>query len=102
MKRDILFNVSKSDDCVDYPHFEQIWTHFMASQCMHFIYFSRIREGGKQLFLLWSKDKGEDDRHEVDSKTRWGGFRTTADVDSEPQQRWVLVQGQGGFWNVVE
>lgn len=31
MKRDILFNISKLDDCVDYPHFEQIWMHFMVS-----------------------------------------------------------------------
>lgn len=31
-----------------------------------------------------------------------GGFRATADGDSEPRQRWVLAQGQGGFRDMVE
>lgn len=102
MKREILFNVSKSDDCVDYPHVEQIWMYFMVSQCIHSGYFSRIREGEKG-----SSSFGVNTREEM-TGMKWilrcgrKGFGATADVDSEPQSRWAPGNRQDGLWDMGE
>ena len=62
----------------------------MASQCMHFIYFSRIREGENS-----SSSFG------VRTRKRMTGMKWIlkhGGVGSGPQQMWILSHSRGGFW----
>ena len=76
MKRYNMFNVSKSDTRVDYPHLEQIWMHFTVSQCMHLGYFSRIKEVKKKSSSSY-------------------GLKKSGEVTG---MKWILRYGKGKFW----
>lgn len=85
VKTNILFYVSKSDICVNYQHFEQIWMHFMVSQCIICIqaYFSRVKEKNK--FSFGVEKRGEMIAVQWILRHGRGRFWTTVNVYSEPQ-----------------